>query len=156
MKTLKAIPYQSGYIFVDGKIKPNDGELVYNDIFGIFPYDSDAMGNYGSTPEVKIIAQYNLNLEGIPYVELEEDVEELGKGLLTRAFPADTSGYYQEEKELCLDFFKEGYKAAQPKKYTEVVVHLSDKGENGFEYATYQKDGKTYLKVTKINYAPSN
>ena len=73
MKTLKAIPYQSGYIFVDDS-KIEEGNTVYcTTTNSIIKWSiPDEAGSNRS----KIIAQTpDLNIEGIPYVELEEDID---------------------------------------------------------------------------------
>ncbi len=208
---LKAIPYQQGTLFVDEQAEisnkhTTDGVKVYSPKAIL---DSDAV--HLKTKIKTIIAQHNLNLDGIPYVELEEDNEQkliktamnkwvgnLSKiGLSPEAIDKITEEYSF--------YYLSGYKAAQSKKYTEeqvkkaielakvmedidvqgltLTVHkfdsdqiiqslqpkiesvevdyklsvLSDDGTyipNGCKIPiTYQKDGETYLKVTKINYA---
>lgn len=279
MKTLKAIPYQSGYIFVDTeKENWHSGDLIsttnvpIETIKDIDRHYSKQIGyeylitvvssrNQYKNCEVrgKIIAQRNLNLEGIPYVGFgktlikengykckecgesvslgrkckkgcsmkpknliidyityvgaEEDVERLAIEKFPKAY---SGGSFNPNNIYKREIWIDGYKAAQPKKYTEEQVisalikwqsgefdhyyeviqslqpkiesievetelmdvdyawqlyrddtqmqfhfHHYDSGlkhfKKEFEHLyqqpiTYQKDGKTYLKVTKINY----
>jgi hypothetical protein len=193
MKTLKVLDYQQGKILVDDKkvdfYDTKSGDLIYDEVEGVTK-DRNCIHRRAC---YKIIAQTpNLNIEGIPFIELEEDVDE--KIIPVFEWLLNKSEFNEEQKEFIQYALTQCYKAAQPKKYTEddlrkaiglatsliqgvdviaftypteviikllqpkivsveVVMHLSDKGENGFEYVTYQKDGKTYLKVIKINYA---
>lgn len=243
MKTLKAIPYQSGYIFVELDVLLKNGDIAnapYGN--GLYTYSSKDEGNGKGD---KVIAQTtNLNLEGIPYVEigktvtkdnghkckecgskvslgkkckkgcsmkpgnliidvvtyveLEEDIKRLSyeatKKQLIRIFGSESKEEIEDDIQKRRYYFELGYKAAQPKQYTdEDMVKFCEyfingntnmiwdalgkfkqqikpriesfevetnrarfpKGDDGWEdvheYATYQKDGKTFLKVTKIN-----
>jgi hypothetical protein len=132
MKTLKAIPFQSGLAFaIMEKVQCGDyyltesGNLVKANDYTEYVVKRN-----------KIIAQHNLNLEGIPYVELEEDIISLA--------------------ELQWDYIPG--MSTQPKiESIEVEEKMGDEGIIAIAFGecdlvTYQKDGKTYLKVNKINY----
>lgn len=177
---LKSIPYQHGTLFVDEQAEIKEGTIIatknaFHPCVG---------------PEFNIvtpIAQHNLNLEGIPYVELEEDVDTKARHII------EEIGWFWHNTESSARNVAR-HIAAQPKKYTEgdlkkaffagakcqnsvhaaAEVHsfiqsLQPKIESievemdwsianysitqdGWKYISYQKDGKTYLKVKKINY----
>jgi hypothetical protein len=111
MKTFKCIDYQQGKILVDEQAEIKEGDRTIRN--GVVEQCNSKMHSFAlwGKDAKKIIAQHNLNLEGIPFIELKEDVV-----------------------QLCEDFYKDyqyppyamekgawrlGYKAAQPKKYTE-------------------------------------
>jgi hypothetical protein len=186
MKTLKCIDYQQGKILVDeqAEIKKGDLILVNNEIL-----TAGGLADTYGDDHSKIIAQTpNLNLEGIPYVELEDDVEKLMYDAIQKARGNDFKTFYELAVKNCSEVYK-----AQPKKYTEddlrkaiaearmsgqglskltdneIIKSLQPKiesveiettislykgnGTYGTEIPiTYQRDGRTYLKVTKINY----
>ncbi len=189
---LKAIPYQSGYIFVDesgSDFKVDDivydiiNQLVTSKIkkeMAVFFNQVKERNQY-----FKIIAQHTLNLEGIPYVELEENE--------ARRYVASILGEHNLDNSTG-KMMIECYKSAQPKKYTEEQVRDAiemaqeqksvrySPNEYEFKYTpdqiiqslqpkiesieveaddsifrdpqifTYQKDGKTYLRIKKISY----
>jgi hypothetical protein len=78
MKTLKCIPYQQGKILVDEEAEIKEGDLFIPlsgtgwKINEVRLADSD--GGFNNDHCKKIIAQHNLNLEGIPYVEIGKTV----------------------------------------------------------------------------------
>ena len=117
---LKAIPYQSGYLFVDDSVDVVKGDLhLYRGEPRVYPHDS------GWYDKNKIIAQYNLNLEGIPYVELEEDDVKI----ISDAIWGE--GVENEKRE----WYELGYNAAQPKKYTEDdLAKAYEAGESKIEH----------------------
>lgn len=113
---LKPIPYQSGSYFIDDTIEPQDGDLVHVPnypehpwIFKKAPCPMPYWGNKDAC--AKIIAQHNLNLEGIPHVDVGEDVEKLAKDYADSLsdFPEDSvwqslnegfiAGYQVNKKE---------------------------------------------------------
>jgi len=111
---LKTIPYQSKLVFVDKLI----GNLAYHTEGGI--EDVDNKSAYRFIPKAKIICQeVGLNLEGIPYVKLEEDVEELADNFVKSQKPTYRS---LERDGWVATGFVAGYKAAQPKRFTEEQV----------------------------------
>jgi hypothetical protein len=227
---LKAIPYQSGYIFVDENAEIKEGDYVWYhhpkqdfDMASIHKVINPNYSLHEPSHRVhfdtgfgviegckKIIAQTpNLNLEGIPFIELEEDCSlEKAKQFAEKYFDSLHAEYpkgglvsIKELISVLLVGVECGYKfgtKAQPKQYTEeqvrfaikaakgLVVPLQNKSADdivrslqpkiesievetewkgnstnqGFEmkglstdgewfYKTYQKDGKTYLKVKK-------
>ena len=111
----------------------------------------------------KIIAQTpNLNLEGIPYVELEEDVEQFTLEQIRRAID-------MAQEQVSVRFYPNEYEfkytenqiiqSLQPKIESVEVewLHRDEPHLNGTSTITdrpitYQKDGRTYLKVKSINY----
>jgi len=198
MKTFKCIDYQQGKILVDENNQYSKlGDLVVS--LNGDTYKSTVGERALQKNEYVVIAQHNLNLEGIPFIELEEDAEEM----FTIELNKETKQVYDETLlEATKHGFLKGYKAAQPKKYTEEDVenaflsgywlhlnednndlatrkrkakqfiqslqpkiksvevewlhkdepHLNGKSTITDRPITYQKDGKTYLKVNKINY----
>lgn len=203
--TLKAVLYQAGYLFVGTKTLSKDYEGQYYLDGKIFHTDK-VMLQSGC---VIIVAQSpELSIPGVPYVELEENAEQLAGN----HFPMEMTGggISKSDRQLQQNAFIKGYKAAQAKSYTEedvvklmrwtaeMTIGMRDsnnthsevfeqidkkaqslqpkiwsieletqwvkdfaKGE-GFggagsidieEPVTYQKDGKTFLKVKQINYA---
>ena len=106
---LKPIPYQSGFVFTKDNKSINE-------------------------PDVEIIAQHNLNLEGIPHVDVGEDVQKL----------CDEYNYYLKScrrEQIPSKTFEEGFKCghqANKKEFTreqmekamkEVVIHYNQYGE---------------------------
>jgi hypothetical protein len=214
MKTLKCIDYQQGKILVDEQAEIKEGDWVWYhhpkqdlDMSSVHKVINPNHSLHEPSHRVhfdtgfgviegclKIIAQTsNLNLKGVPFIELEEDVERL----------FEEHGISKQDERSKLLFLK-GYKAAQPKKYTEddlrkaiaearmsgqglskltdneIIKSLQPKIEsvevettqenlgevfNGrsshimwgdIKPITYQKDGRTFLRVTKINYSNTN
>jgi hypothetical protein len=215
LKEYKAIDYNGGQIYVDKKAEIKAEDIVYQINLG------EVMTSVNQIHDCwKVVAQSpNLSLEGIPYVEIEEDVVEIARkmGII----------FQNEREELlfkiaykaALAWFKIGYKAASAKKYThedilaaynagnmyakgtvaqaqeyrldtflkslqpkvvsievemekkssediqiELGIYGHDEGLTEREYEdykskhsifkpkTYTKDGKTFLKVKKVNY----
>lgn len=101
------IPYQRGILWVDKNQKGKQG----------FNYDSESKElrtlnfDVSRDSHFKIIAQSpNLSLPNIPYIEIEEDVNDLAYQYYTSSQYHDIgSGYH----------WSNGYKAASAKKYTE-------------------------------------
>jgi len=215
MKTLKAIPYQQGTLFVDeqAKIKETGDFVTYHgtpyrtnhsNLRNIITDEWVCVPN-NLTGCKKIIAQHNLNFEGIPYVELEEDVDCYSR---KQVYAITYSVWYDMSDDPLKSFEKHILnQTPQLKKYTQndlinafmqgainskhclenkpfinaeqYIQSLQPKIESievdttkplknkvvvsggvltHFAFAkdepvTYQKDGKTYLKVKKINYA---
>ncbi len=125
MKTLKAIPYQLGYIFVDGSeikegdwfysVKPRTADKAFGSNISEW-WKTVCEGNESARWFNKIIAQHNLNLEGIPYVELEEDVEDIIESIVDRETSAELGSPIRSTyKRYCLL----GYKSAKARQYTE-------------------------------------
>jgi hypothetical protein len=195
MKTLKCIDYQQGKIFVDEQAEIKEGDSIIctygdgdiqvrvnkNDL----KLDNFIDSKFKTKVYHKIIAQTpNLNLEGIPFIELEEDI--------ICPYPEHTqnaidwhNGYTSAQpKQFTLEQMKEAIEMARKFWKTETAVnqftyeqiiqqlqpkiesvevewlhkdepHLNGKSTITDRPITYQKDGRTYLKVNKINYENS-
>lgn len=207
---LTKIDYNGGVIWVDKEAECPIGHELYLERGGLY-YAPTIIINYGryqnSGDGFKVVAQSpNLSIPNIPYVEVEEDVEQLAEN----RFPSDTSERFSSVKfnELRIGFI-EGYKAASAKKwsdkelkecmsmmwfrgikrdgnfdthYNEIIQSLQPKIKSieievGTEYyvnkewksvllpsewddtnptrqvpVTYQKGGKTFLKVKTVTY----
>jgi len=234
MKTLKCIDYQQGKILVDEQAEIKEGDWVWYhhpkqdlDMSSVHKVINPNHSLHEPSHRVhfdtgfgviegclKIIAQTsNLNIEGIPVVEVEEGVEKLSNNHFKdywkkedgTEMKGDEISAEQMAGYLCeVSAFIAGYKAAQPKKYTEddlrkaiaearmsgqglskltdneIIKSLQPKIEsvevettqenlgevfNGrsshimwgdIKPITYQKDGRTFLRVTKINYSNTN
>lgn len=187
---LKAIQHESGYIFVDERADGIAGWSYNKPTFN----DDGKIGKSENNQSRKIIAQYNLNLGGIPHVDLEEDVQQLANNAWDENHPTERRAFMQGHKAQSLSDKKYserdivnaidallnaksiGYaltktdiiqSLSQPKVEsieieTKTIFDGDDEHDEGgtlpsavesFEQSiTYQKDGKTYLKVKKINY----
>ena len=121
---LHAIDYNGGQIFVDKEKHPTTiGELSFAHQFNIVSTIKELVGNsvrdiileempHNGTLDrgqlYKVVAKSpNLSLEGIPYVEIEEDVESIVREYTDKA---KLNGWEQSG-------FRIGYKAASAKKY---------------------------------------
>ena len=210
-QTLYAIDYNGGQIWVDQGRIAIKGEKFY--FLGTVIDRNDDNAKAVQTKDCHpIIAQsLNLFLPNIPYVEIDEDIEQIALAVnRSRKFPA--RGGLEDE-------FVEGYKAASAKKYTEndlrkafgagvklgneevqevigrinqftalgedeyiqslnpkpvsieveATIEWWDNNLNSWVGAedddthhsrvvpvTYTKDGKTFLKVLKVNYASTH
>jgi len=109
---IKQIPYQSGFVFVDEITEIKEGDRYMN---GPYLYTADRFFERESNDK-KVIAQHNLNLEGIPYVELEEDVEKLcpyEKGGLLDWRNRWIEGYQANKKEFTREQMDKAIKMAK-------------------------------------------
>lgn len=108
--TLKAVLYQAGYLFVGTKTLSKDYEGQYYLDGKIFHTDK-VMLQSGC---VIIVAQSpELSIPGVPYVELEENAEQLAGN----HFPMEMTGggISKSDRQLQQNAFIKGYKAAQAK-----------------------------------------
>jgi hypothetical protein len=112
-KTFKSIQYQKGWLFVD--------EQGVGYTYNKPTYNSDGKVGLPENRESKaIIAQSpELSIPDIPYVELEEDVEQLAKQEFNHNCEGDTQCIWCIEDRKLQNSFIKGYKAAQAKKYSE-------------------------------------
>ena len=208
---IEPIPYNGGKIYVDKE--PLIGDLAYHKFQPHLFHITEANIKIAHDCK-KVIAQSpNLSIEGIPYVEVEEDVEsavnnhfknywvkedgaelkggEISPEMMTSylcevsAFiagykAASAKGRYTDEdirkawnesqKSIRFNAYRDGsefnsvddfIQSLQPK-IKSIDIEMEDRsdyeGEELWEIMpnlhpiTYQKDGKTFLKVKKINY----
>jgi hypothetical protein len=164
MKTLKCIDYQQGKILVDeqAEIKKGDLILVNNEILTA----GGLADTYGDDHR-KIIAQTsNLNLEegafsmGYKAAQPKKYTEDDLRKAIAEARMSGQGLSKLTDNEII--------KSLQPKiESVEVETTQENLGEvfNGrsshimwgdIKPITYQKDGKTYLKINKINYEHRN
>lgn len=134
-QALHAIDYQGGQIFVDKEAKFTDTDTAYNTQVGtvgkvlrvlnmgkgindVTTLDLNIQLESTSSENnfLKVVAQsLNLSLEGIPYVEIEEDVESKAKAIII------AMGYKWEDTESSARAVAR-FVAASAKKYTEEDV----------------------------------
>lgn len=202
---LEPIEYNGGVIWVDKKLYCTTSDYCIGFEGKLYPPTPNFIGVLKESPVFKVICQSpNLSIEGILYVEVEKDVEELA----IEAADKYEWDFESHEGNGYMDFqegFKEGYKAASAKKWSDEEVkeairlarectegyynniqdyrdfewhHTEDKilqslqkiksieiemEEYKFKVTdvrnnlpnipiTYQKDGKTFLKVKQINF----
>lgn len=238
--TLHRIDYNGGEIWADKKAKIAVNDYAYNptvntlgvvaevinmreDIDDIITFDVEAQ-LYSRSSEnnfYKVVGQStNLSLPNIPYVEIEEDVEESAYILANLAVNGGKPLHkwlhgveLSKAVDFGFDMFLQGYRAASAKKYTEedlskivvealykfkhfeerewcehhskkhecdikeslkvwfnnsiqslkpkvasIEIEMTKNGNTGtnvlewVEPVTYNKDGKTFLKVIKVNH----
>jgi len=152
MKTLKAIPYQQGTLFVDEQAEIKEGDYFFanqdvrkcvhvkqnTDYEELYPYGEDNEKGeriyHFKTWKTKIIAQHNL--KNIPYVELEEDVEKWALEVADKDMRLTPHNHAPYRLGLV-----NGYKAAQQKKYTEDdLLELSCKMYNHYFLTKGEED----------------
>lgn len=224
---LDRIDYNGGDIWVDKEaecpkgsnvIFPNTSNGVITNYEGcevkVAQWDYAANGN----SNLLVVAQSITNpsyIDGVPFVEVVEDVEQLVKDYARDMYGNNNTGNYYNA---CVADYKAGYKAAQTKQFTEedlrnaidmarereedvrghseygyhnkysdadIINSLKPKvdsieietepnltqewgestglgtvevfwKEDGVKPKTYQKDGKTFLTVKKVNYETRN
>lgn len=123
----QAIDYQGGQIYVDKTVLMGLGYVVIENKRGEaypFEYEVKNLRSSDRTSEgYKIVAQSpNLSIEGIPYVEIEEeDVEQLA--LKEYPYRLNFTGDRDGNEEWRRVWVK-GYKVASAKKYTEEDLRL--------------------------------
>lgn len=173
---LHPIKYNQGLIWVDKTaVAPIDfSKLNYQENNGLV-FNEENLKSFGAVYE--IIAVSNLNLPDTPSIEIEEDINDLAYQYYTSSQYHDiTSSYhwlngykaasakkYTEEdlrKAIRQGEINEGCTAArktdeefiqslQPK---PVSVEIDMYNGNTGDFCEYWKDGKTFLKVKKVNY----
>lgn len=195
---LHPIPYKEGILWVDKEKSVNKGLRWWvNGEDGIGRISNDLSYLYYGNP---VLAQSpNLSFPNIPYIEIEEDADEIADKFLENVFNCKRDLFQAKEWR----WFKKIYWAASAKKYTEedlfkaigVAIGLFSPKYACFEQGwketvlkslqpkpvsveieinkncceqmwqccectngpivnllSYIKDGKTFLKVKKINY----
>ena len=147
---LKPIPYQSGFVFVDTEIIFNNGDklthlktgerhtfLRWQGSMMVTEYETE-IGKAEDWTEKslgyfkeQIIAQHNLNIEGIPHVDVGEDVEQISFSIQQRAAdklnrgqkPYIASKMYVDYLNTIIDGFKSALSKANKKEFTREQVH---------------------------------
>jgi len=157
---LTRINYDNGYLWVDKKAKIKVNDRLYNDLEGIGTYIEHEFGNgiiinydkRGLVSEdeenvVKIVAQTNLDLLNLLYVEVkEEDIEVEA----TKAYREYCKEKNITEHLLDSSTFYLGYKAAQAKSNLhEILANFYNYATNG-EVCKHEVINKYIESLNKI------
>ncbi len=145
---LKAIKYKKGAVFVDEQAEIKEGDWyaehtqVKPDRFDVFKRSIDDNSIENS---FKIVAQHNLSIPDIAYVELEEDVNEIARRHLTGL---GSIGILQTDQRTTVErhnCFVLGYKAAQAKKWTneDMKICWNSAHDAGWYIGAENPDPKT-------------
>ena len=126
---LKAIKHKQGTLFVDEKADIKEGDWFYH-IIGDKPKKAIHCYGRNTHPYPKVIAQHNLSIPDVPYVELEEDVRKLAEQQVEILHWGEFDNGLSEHCAI-RDSFIAGYKAAQANRWTdEDMEKMFEAGRN--------------------------